>query len=228
MYLHLFSGLFLPLTKHPPRNLLWRIVYEFKKLLSFSLKKLQEVTNFRFSRDCFVHASWLQKQFFSQKLAKQNAAGDKFQIPTNWLQGTILEVRFCKKKSCWWQISNSNILTAGNNPWSQVLQKSLLVTNFKFQQIDCRCTLVDGNGRSVNKALWLIVDGWVIGPRCASTDRNAWNYKEECFFTDSSQYELVCWPAILEGSCVNFISIMSTIQGDSIASWRFHLWYILS
>ena len=85
------------------------------------------------------------------------------------------------KKSCWWQISNSNILTAGNNPWSQVLQKSLLVTNFKFQQIDCRCTLVDGNGRSVNKALWLIVDGWVIGPRCASIDRNAWIYRAGCF-----------------------------------------------
>ena len=133
MYLHLFSGLFLPLTKHPPRNLLWRIVYESKKLKNYSWWQISDfreialctpvdcrnnsfveslpskmllVTNFKFqTNDC-------REQSLRSGFAKKKVVGDKFQIPTNWLQGTILEVRFCKKK--------------------------LLVTNFKFQHIDCR------------------------------------------------------------------------------------------
>ena len=128
MYLHLFSGLFLPLTKHPPRNLLWRIVYESKTL-----------RNYR-----------------------------RWQISDFW------EIALCTPVDC----RNNSLVKSLPN-------KMLLVTNFKFQQIDCRCTLVDGNGRSVNKALWVIVDGWVIGPHCASTDRNAWIYRAGCFLLAS-------------------------------------------
>ena len=106
MYLHLFSGLFLPLTKHPPINLLWRIVSESKTLrnnrrwqisdfreialctpvdcrnnsLVKSLpNKMLLVTNFKFQHiDC-------RKQSLKSGFANK-FVGDKFQIPANWLQ----------------------------------------------------------------------------------------------------------------------------------------------
>ena len=117
-------GYFYHWQSTPPRNLLWRIVYESKKLRNYS---------------------W-------------------------WQISDFREIALCTPVDC----RNNSLVKSLPN-------KMLLVTNFKFQQIDCRCILVDGNGRSVNKALWLIVDGWVIGPRCASMDRNAWIYRAGCF-----------------------------------------------
>ena len=41
------------------------------------------------------------------------------------------------------------------------------MTNVRFQRIDCsaKCSEVHNVGTPVNKPLWLIVDGWVIGGR---------------------------------------------------------------
>ena len=142
MYLHLFSGLFLPLTKHPPRSSLWRIVYESKTLRNNRRWQISDFREIALCTPVDCRNNSLVKSLPSKMLLVTNfkkmtagnnpwgqvlqkkVVGDKFQIPTYWLQETILEVRFCKKV-CWWQISNSSKLTAGALWWTAMAGRSI-------------------------------------------------------------------------------------------------------